>query len=391
MLRARAAVGLFAAAAAACGAVFLGGDSAPGAGERGFAGCSEPDTSYTTGTLHDLRSFSDAVAIVRGVSERTPRPPDGPEGWAGRIGRHVDVRVERVLWRRPNAPEPPRSFTFGDLGWTGTPKHRHPLKGCRETRLELGRRYLAPVVRDGGTWYPLFTTRMRLRGNLVVGGVDLGEPENSHRALQGRTIGEAVRAIATARPYRTVVLRPHGSPGQRWQRAYRDRFRLWGGTRGVPAISQSGVTARSRWELYVRLPSRGRICVGMSVRALWDARAAASGEGCARRALAPRAIRVGTLFARHRGLFAYGRGGSAVVAVRVRFDGEAWREPATYPMPAVMRGRTRLWVVPAKRNCPALTAQGIDLDGNVIAEERIDPTPRPPAGAPDPYAACRSG
>ncbi|HEV7846939.1 MAG TPA: hypothetical protein VGO83_11830, partial [Thermoleophilaceae bacterium] len=253
-------MGLFAAAAAAtCGAVLLGGDSAPGAAERGFPGCSESDTSYTTGTLHDLRSFSDAVAIVRGVSERTPPPPDGPEGWAGLIARDVDVRVERVLWRRPNAPEPPRSFTFGDLGWTGTLKHRKPWKGCRDTRMELGRRYLAPVVRHNGTWYPFFTTRMRLRGNLVVGGVDLGEPENSHRALQGRTIAEAVRAIATARPYRAVVLHPQGSPAQRWQRAYRDHFRLWGGTRGVPAVSQSGVTARSRWELYVRLPSRDTI------------------------------------------------------------------------------------------------------------------------------------
>jgi hypothetical protein len=350
----------------------------PDARKGGFGGCSEGDTSYTTGSLHDVRSFSDAVAIVRGVRESLPPTPEGPEGWAGYIGRRVDVRVERILWRRPNAPEPPRSFTYNDLGWSGTLKHRTPLLGCRQARLKLGRRYLAPIVRDHGTWYPFFTTRLRLRGDLVVGGVDQGEPEDSHAALQGRRVGGAVRLIAEALPYRSVVLHPAGSPGRRWQRAYRDQFWLWGGKRGLPIIARSGVTARSRWQLYVRLPASGGMCVGMSVRALWHPVPAPSGEGCGPRRVADRALRPGLFFARHRGLFAYGRAGAEIVQVRVRFGGEDWQEVDTYPTPHPLRDADRFWVVPARGSCAALTAHGIDRRGKVVAAARLQ-------------AACRAG
>src|SRR5687767_3186244 len=118
MLRARVAVGLSAAAGLACGLVLIGGDGAPRAGSRDS--CTDPESSYTTDSLHDIRSFSDAMAIVRGVRQTTPPPPSGPEGRAGLIGRHVTVKVQRVLWRRPHAPEPPRRFKFSDLGWSGT-------------------------------------------------------------------------------------------------------------------------------------------------------------------------------------------------------------------------------------------------------------------------------
>jgi hypothetical protein len=118
MLRARVAVGLGVATALAGMTVVITGGSSTGAqlGES----CADLDTTFTTDSLHDVRSFSDAIAIVRGVRETIPAPPGGPEGYAGLIGRRVTVRVERVLWRRPNAPDPPRRFRFSDLGWTGT-------------------------------------------------------------------------------------------------------------------------------------------------------------------------------------------------------------------------------------------------------------------------------
>src|SRR6187401_1397309 len=111
MLRPRVAVGLCAVAALATAALLFGGGSSPGA-RAGEESCSEGDTAYTTDSLHDIRSFADALAIVRGVRQTIPPPPEGPEGWAGLIGRNVDVRVEHVLWRRPHAPEPPRRFRF---------------------------------------------------------------------------------------------------------------------------------------------------------------------------------------------------------------------------------------------------------------------------------------
>jgi hypothetical protein len=388
MLRARLAVGLCAAASLAGALALLHDGSATGAAPNDD--CPDPESTYTTDTLHDIRSFADAMAIVRGVRQTIPPPPEGPEGWAGLIGRTVTFKVERVLWRRPHATEPPRRARFSDLGWTGTLEHRTPLMGCGETRMVIGRRYLAPIVRHDGTWYPFFPTRLRLRGDLVVGGVDGGEAENSHQALQGRSIAGAVRLVANTLPYRAVVLHPHGSPARRWQRVYADHYRIWRDPQGLPVIVQSGVTSKSRWQLYLRLPARGGMCVGMSARALWHPRPAPSGEGCGPRTLPPHSLRAGLFTAARRGAFAYGR--VRGLGVRVRFDGEDWQEIRGTPTPIPPGGRGHyFWVAPAEGDCPAFTVQGLDFDGNVVVEERHGPSPQPPPGSPDPYAACRSG
>src|SRR5215218_1378864 len=381
MLRARVAVGLALAASAAGAFSLAQGGDAPGAGSDGS--CADPESTYTTDTLHDLRSFSDAIAIVRGVRETIPPPPGGPEGYAGLIGRKVTVHVERVLWRRPDAPEPPRRFRFNDLGWTGPLEDRIPMKGCGQTRMVVGRRYFAPIVRHNGTWYPFFPTRLRLRGDLVVGGVDAGEPENSHQALAGRSVASAVRLVADTLPYRAAVLDPTGSPARRWQRVNRDHYRIWRWRPGMPVTVTSGVTPKSRWQLYLRLPPRGGMCLGMSVRPLWRGGPAPSGEGCGARELRRRALNVSIFMARHRGQFAFGHSGSAVVAVRVTFDGEEPQEIDTLPGPRPLTGGGRFWVAPADGTCPAFSVQGLDRNGKVIADKRVEARPPPPPTAPD--------
>jgi hypothetical protein len=356
-------------AALAAAVALADGGSLPSA--QGEQGCSEGDSSFSTDSLHDVRSFADAMVIVRGVRESIPPEPDGPEGWAGVIGRYLTVRVEHVLWRRPHAPKPPRRFRFNDFGWTGTLKDRHRWLGCRATRMELGRRYLAPVVRYHGEWVPFPATRLRLRGDLVVGGVDLGEPEHSHQALAGRSVRNATRLVAETLPYRSTVLHPGSGPAPRWQRADADHYRLWGDPKGLPVIVASGVTSRSRWQLYLRLPPRGGMCVGMSVRALWNPKRAASGEGCGARTLRPLRTGLGLFFAKGRGLFALGHTGSRVYGVRVRFGDEETHEVQTTFTPEPPGGRGRFWVVPAEGDCRNVTVQAIGPQGTVVDERRI--------------------
>jgi hypothetical protein len=388
MLRARLTVGLCAAAATTVGAALVADGAAPQ--DQPGVSCTETESSYTTDSLHDIRSFSDALAIVRGVRQTIPPPPGGPEGYAGFIGRTVSVRVERILWRRPHAPEPPRRFRFGDWGWWGTLENRRAIRPCRETRMVLGRRYLAPIVRHNGTWYPFFPTRLRLRGDLVVGGVDGEEPENSHQALAGRSVRGAARLVAETLPYRAVALNPNGSPARRWQRVDRDGYRVWKG-RGLPEIVASGVTARSRWQVYIRRRVRGGLCVGVSARRLWRGHSLPSGEGCGLPGARPRSVGSVLVTASRRGVFAVGLLGSEIARVRVRFDGEEWKEARTVAVPLRGTRYLSLWVAAAEGDCPALTAQGLDRAGEVVAEQRSAPRPEPPAGSPDPYAACRSG
>ena len=353
----------------------------PGGEASGSPGqsCAGLDYSFRAETLHDLRSFADALAIVKAVDERIPQAPEGPEGWAGLIGRNVDVRVERVLWRRPHAPEPPVAFSFSDFGWTGTLKHKRPWGACDATRMDLGRRYLAPVARlRDGVWYPLDQARLRLSGKRVGGGVDLGEPTHGHRALAGRTVRGATKTLARTLPYRTTVLHPGGDPVKRWSRASRDRFRLWRvGRRGAFTIA-SGVTARSRWELYGRLGRRG-LCTGISARPLWPPGLSPSGEGCGPRAIGPTDVTLGTFSSDKRGAFAYGRAGKDVWSVRVRTEGGPNRTVDTTFTPSPPGGDGRFWVLPMRRVCPILSIEGL-RDGKVVSR----------ADVPTPPEKCRS-
>lgn len=352
--------------------------------------CAEIDEStFSAETVRDLRSYSDAIAIVRGVSEEIPPAPEGPEGWAGFIGRVVTVRVERVLWRRPKAPEPPPTFRFSDWGWFGSRGEPVPARACGRTRMEIGRRYLAPVARlRGSTWYPFDEVRLRLRGGRVVGGVDGGEPNLAHNTLIGRSIAGAVRTVAQTHPYRAVVRNPRLDPAGRWQAADRDDYRVWRGRPGMAFPVAAGATSRARWELYLRLPKRGGMCVGIGTRALWNAALGASGEGCGPRRLAPTAVTLAGFSAGKRGAFAFGRAGERVAAVRGRFaDGEAFRA-STLPTPIPPGGRSRFWIVPARGDCPFATVRALDRRGRVLDEQRAQVPPAPPPGAPDPGSGC---
>jgi hypothetical protein len=356
MRRARWILAVLAAAAVA--AQLLGGNAPRAAGSPGCSPINE--STFTAENLHDLRSFSDAMAIVTAVDEEIPPPPSGPEGWAGLIGRVVTVEVEEVLWRRPNAPSPRRRFRFNDWGWVGELDNRVPIRVCGITRMEVGTRYLAPIARLHGTWYPFEEVRLKLLGDLVVGGVDGGEANHAHNALIGRTVESAVRMVARTEPYRAVVRDPRQSPARRWQNVDADDYRLWRGRPGdVRATVASGVTEEARWEVQLRSPRRGRTCVGMQVRPLWDEAGTVSEERCGRSAIAKDAVMLGTFSPPGLGAFAYGRTGRRVGQVRVRFGGGSWTRLYTTFTPTPPGGRERFWVVPAGRRCGAVSVQSL--------------------------------
>jgi hypothetical protein len=214
---ARAGIALAATAPVQVGAVAIAREEPHSCGPSG-------DYAYPQETLRDWVSFFDQLSVVRAVDERRAGPLKDPDG-AGYVGRHVTVEVERTLWRRDGAAQAPRRFEFVDIGWwqerDGSLRVSKP---CGETRMAVGRRYLAIVGRHRGRWFPGLTGRLRLRGPRVVGGVDEGHPAEAHAALTGMRVRAAADLVAAAQPYRAAVAHADWGPVARFRAAARDGY-----------------------------------------------------------------------------------------------------------------------------------------------------------------------
>jgi hypothetical protein len=343
--------------------------------------CAEADRAWTTDTLRDLVSFSDQLSIVRGVGESIPPEPDGPEGWAGFITRRVEVEVGRTFWRRPGAPRAPRSFRFIDWGWWGDLDDKRPARVCGGTRLEVGRRYLAPLVRWHGDWFPADTARLLLFDDLVVGGVDDGEPSFAHQELAGRTIRQAVRLVKRTIPYHAAVRHPKLNPPRRWSAVDRDGYRPARKRRGEGVTVAAGVTSTTRWTLHTRPGCRDGWWIGLATRPLWPGRGSSpSGEGCSGPFSARAKLTFGSTGGAGHPTFAYGRAWRTVAYVDVASAGALPVRVSTVPSPKEIGGQDRYWVTPIAELCAGLTVRGYDVRERQVAQIRLPPSR--PCGPP---------
>jgi hypothetical protein len=344
------------------------------------------ESSWTMDTLRDWVSFSDQLSVIRVVHEAIPPTPTGPEGWAGFIGRTVTVEVERTLWRRPGAPRAPARVRFGDWGWWGEPGHKRPTRVCGVTRLEVGRTYLAPLARiRGRVWVPSDDSRLRLRGDLVVGGVDGGEPSFAHRELAGRRLARAAALVEGTSPYPAAARRPHLDPARRWNEVDSDRYRPGRRARYEPITVAAGVTARSRWVEYARRGRRGGWCVGLATRPLWPGGGPSpSGEGCGGGLSARHPLTLGIFAAAKRGSFAYGRAWKTVAEVEMAVGSQPPVTLPTRPSPKEIGGDERWWAVPLSGSpCEGITVRGRDLHGDLLGSEAVV---RASPGCPQPFS-----
>jgi hypothetical protein len=123
-------------------------------------------------TLADWRREADHLAAFTVLSERELDVGRSDEQTGGIHGRRVTLRVDDVTWSRPGAPPLPRRLTMVTAGWDVHDGRHEPLD-LGGTRLEVGRRYVAPLRFFGrgraGGWGPLGqSTQLELDGDTVI-------------------------------------------------------------------------------------------------------------------------------------------------------------------------------------------------------------------------------
>lgn len=117
---------------------------------------------FPADTLEDWKSYADHVVVYSVVAENeVPPDPQEQERGEGMVGRTVNLRVEEILWSAQRGPDLPNEVSMRVAGWALEDGVRRRFRLHGSPRVELGQRFLAPLVRVEEPfveWWPLSTS-----------------------------------------------------------------------------------------------------------------------------------------------------------------------------------------------------------------------------------------
>jgi hypothetical protein len=155
-----------------------------------------PDTG-----LRDWASLADHIVIFTVAADREVNAATTEELAAGEyaIGREAMLSIDRRLWSAPGAPALPAKITMDVKGWAVANGQRYVMVADGEPRLEVGQRYLAPLLlmddRQPAEWWPLTVSSMlQLDADRVKPANPYAEADSA-RQLAGRSVREVQDAV----------------------------------------------------------------------------------------------------------------------------------------------------------------------------------------------------
>lgn len=218
-----AGVSAVAVAAAAAGALALWSDSSPAPTRDGSFALIQTTSRWPHETLQDWASYADQLSVISVTDEWELPPPEvGTTG--GYVGRKVTIRVDETLWHRPGAPEAARTFDMFAYGWLETDGARRPITMEGGKRLEVGERYLAPLLlSDDGEWSILGSEALvTVSGERMTSQVDVGQPSRALMAVRDHSIHTAATLLRTTPPDPAAKKYSELPPEARWNAASRE-------------------------------------------------------------------------------------------------------------------------------------------------------------------------
>jgi hypothetical protein len=188
---------------------------------------------FPSETFTDWVSYSDQVSVFSVVSEEEvwPSPQDlkrDLEQGTGYLGRVVTLRIERTIWRREDAPSAEDTIRVFTWGWALNEdgERRASTAPWGGPRLEVGARYVAPLVRaprNGVQWTPLSDgATLPLDGDLITTTGIGGNPSPIAERMEGRSVDALAEILAGTPPDPIAAKYFDLGPDARWQAVLRE-------------------------------------------------------------------------------------------------------------------------------------------------------------------------
>jgi hypothetical protein len=181
---------------------------------------------FPSETFTDWVSYADHVSIVSVVSEEA-LPADEIEPGDSYIPRAVTLHIEKTVWTREGAPAVEQRIRVITFGWALKDGDRRPVTAWGGPRLEVGMRYVAPLVwapRDGADWTPLsLDATLPLDGDRVTTAGIVGLPSPIAKEMSGRSPLELSAILARTPPDPIAQKYFDLPPDERWEAVVRER------------------------------------------------------------------------------------------------------------------------------------------------------------------------
>ncbi|HKH17070.1 MAG TPA: hypothetical protein VKA57_06055 [Solirubrobacteraceae bacterium] len=181
---------------------------------------------FPSESLTDWASYADQVSIVTVVGERA-LPAEVIEAGDRYVPRAVTLRVEDTIWRREGAPRAGDAVRVNTFGWSLQDGERRPVTAWGGPRLELGSRYVAPLVRaprDGAEWTPLaLGATLPLEGDVMATSGIVGAPSPLAKSMSGKAPTTLADALARTAPDPIAAKHFDLPPDERWRAVLRER------------------------------------------------------------------------------------------------------------------------------------------------------------------------
>jgi hypothetical protein len=177
----------------------------PDCSDRNLNACGGGSSLFPGDTLEDWKSYADHLALFtvidrKATSSDSNQPPPLPT---------ATLRIDRVLWSAPAAPELPNQITM-QPGWS----------------YEVGRQFLAPLVRveRPREWWPVTACApMPVRDGRVSAGRGSEREGPLHARLDGQTVHELVLAFRRQAPDPLAERYDNLRPQERVQKVFEIR------------------------------------------------------------------------------------------------------------------------------------------------------------------------